>query len=550
MKHKAIMVIALLALVSLMVMPVSAETLTQTVGEVSTLSSQNYYAASGLGETATFSNMRIVNIEYTTGASALVHTDDQVPCTFDAGAPLSARTSFSMSISDIIIATGEFGYQRLFTPLEVETNGYQWMTFDTYDVLDFSGDQIVTITMDHKNVYNITSERKSNVDFTGDIDPSIMYFDYYDPGAGYRKQGGYYTFNRDDTFFNTYSVTYPSGLGITGSVNKNYLGQNYSSRAYIVNASGAILANENTANTNLWNFTLLYQPISIRIQDTFLNWYNSSILFAAPTPTVTPTPTTTIPPGYIVTYVRTFDPLTNSDIHGTNINLYDVENASWTNYTADADGRGEIYTLPYHTINAYANYPTAGVYNDAELLGAETGYSGGKLFYLDMYPYTPAPAEGYIELYITTRNRDDKSPVTWASIGITTISTGAYYGTNSGTTGTDVSIFPNDTALKIIVSKSGYQTATVYADTGDSEKKYVTIDMDRATATPTVTATPFPGEETPRPTQDPNDPALHGGDTSLKAQEMMNWLAMNGMMLVQLCFLVTIFALLGVKFGR
>ena len=55
--------------------------------------------------------------------------------------------------------------------------------------------------------------------------------------------------------------------------------------------------------------------------------HNSSILFAAAVPTVTPTPVPTIPAGYIVTYVRTFDPLTNSDIHGTDISMYDVEAA-------------------------------------------------------------------------------------------------------------------------------------------------------------------------------------------------------------------------------
>jgi hypothetical protein len=74
--------------------------------------------------------------------------------------------------------------------------------------------------------------------------------------------------------------------------------------------------------------------------------------------------------------------------------------------------------------------------------------------------------------------------------------------------------------------------------------------LSKLTVTPTITATPLPGEVTPRPTTDPNDPSLHGGDTSLKAQEMMNWLAMNGMDLVQLCFLVTVLALLGVKFGK
>jgi hypothetical protein len=254
--------------------------------------------------------------------------------------------------------------------------------------------------------------------------------------------------------------------------------------------------------------------------------------------------------GYIVTYFRTFDPLGNAEIHGTDISLYDVEAATWTNYTSDADGRGEIYTLPYHTVNAYGTYPTAGVYNDAELLGFETGYSGGKVGYLDMYPYSLAPSAGYTDLYTGVRNSDDKSPITYAPIGITIISTGAYWGTNSGPSGTDVLTLPNQTAIRIVVSKAGYSAATISTNTGTGTTKYVYVDLTRATVTPTVTATPLPGEITPRPTQDPNDPSLHSGDTSMKAQEMMNWLAMNGMMLVQICFLVTVFALLGVKLGK
>ena len=67
---------------------------------------------------------------------------------------------------------------------------------------------------------------------------------------------------------------------------------------------------------------------------------------------------------------------------------------------------------------------------------------------------------------------------------------------------------------------------------------------------PTPTRTVVPGEITVRPTIDPLSPEENNGDTSLKAQEMMNYIANNGLQLVELCFLVTIFALLGIKFGK
>ena len=76
------------------------------------------------------------------------------------------------------------------------------------------------------------------------------------------------------------------------------------------------------------------------------------------------------------------------------------------------------------------------------------------------------------------------------------------------------------------------------------------LELSKATVTAAPTSTIPPGGVTPVITQDPNDPSLRGGDTSLKAQEMMNWIAMNGMTLVQLCFLVTVLALMGVKLGK
>lgn len=556
MKQKLILVIALLALVSIMIVPVMAETLTGELGGDYTFST-NYNLPVSAGYTGGFTRLTINSSHLTSGISALIRFDNgEIPSYPSALA--SNMTDFicynyplGQGYEDVLkeIGRGRIGFQRNFDDNEppIEIDGYQYLTFDSWNVSNATSGPYEQVYLVFDPAFELSA---SVVAVTSTYPPNgAMAFGSEEPTLS----SGLYYQNIDNTVWAEYSVTKPGGLGIEGYVFKHATGEGilYLSRAYVFNAtSGAVISSESTVTTDSFYVNVPAQTIKIGIQDSGLNWYNSSVLFSVAVPTVTPTPTTTIPAGYIVTYFRTFDPLGNSDIHGTDINLYDVEASAWTNYTADADGRGEIYTLPYHTVNAYGSYPTAGVYNDAELLGYETGYSGGHLGYLDMYPYTPAPAGGYTELYVTVRNRDDKSPITNAPIGITTISTGAYYVTNSGTSGTAVSIFPNNTALKILVTKDGYMSATVYANTGISDKKYVNVDMIRATVTPVPTATVAPGESTVRPTEDPNDPALHGGDTSLKAGEMMNWLAMHGMDLVQLCFLVTIFALLGVKLGK
>ena len=536
MKHRAITVIALLALVSLMIAPVSAETLTGTLGGYGY--NQTEFGIAFVGSEGKIEHIYSNDIENTGSMYSMIYWPNHIIDT-DAGAPDRPSVSFiayalvtkdGPRIDDIPVATGTIGYQKIYnsaTPPVEQTTGYVWIVFDEWNITGRSGDLNLELDFPQSALYNYTtpSYGASTPVPSGGIC-------FARTGSENCETGGYSNI-KSYSAQGDYTAIKPSGLGITGYVNKTG-----NSRIFVTNVSDYVVASDNLANENDFVFNVWPNQIYINLLSPDNTWYNSSLLFliGPPPPTVTPTPSPTIPPGYIVTYVRTFDPLTNSDIHGTNISMYDVEAAVWTNYTADPDGRGEIYTLPYHTLNLYGTYPTDGVYNDAELLGAETGYTGGKLFYLDMYPYTPAPASGYVELYTTIRNRDDKSPVTYASIGTTIISTGAYFGSSSGSTGTDIYTYPNDTALRIIVNKPGYLTATVYTNTGDDEKKYVIIDMDRSTVTPTVTGTVLPGETTVRPTIDSRT-------DSEKDSDMMNQVRDAGPILISLAILATLFGL-------
>ena len=553
------MAIALLALVSMLIMPVSAETLTGELGQEG-INSTNWGPTPYMSGGAPYEVLFFKSIEYAGIPTASIRWTKDAVDLFDADAPAWSSASITIRLSNgtvdageatlrdgEIIGYGTIGYQRLYnsaTPPVEQLGGYTWITFSSLNLTGLSGDTYLFMDYDHSDMYNQTSRGWGSYTAYLPIGGWAFYYE------GNNVVAGYQTYNKQVDFFSQYTVTKPSGIGITGTISKTGTnGKLYNTRTFISDLNHATISSEGTANQNNFTFATNFSQIYVSILSVDNIWANTSLLFESAEPTVTPTPSPTIPPGYIITYVRTFDPLTNSDIHGTNISMYDVEAATWTNYTADPDGRGEIYTLPYHTLNLYGTYPTEGVYNDAELLGAETGYTGGKLFYLDMYPYTPAPASGYVELYTTVRNRDDKSPVTYASIGTTIISTGAYFGSSSGSTGTDIYTYPNDTALRIVVNKPGYQTATIYTNTGDDEKKYVIINMDRSTVTPTVTATIIPGETTVRPTYAPYcDPYASNYDEGKcnagKDAGMMGQVRDAGPILISLAIMATLFGLI------
>jgi hypothetical protein len=552
---KTILIIALLALVSLMIIPVNAETLTGTLGTSSVLTNTVYNLANAGGSsTGNFTTIQILGIEYTKGLSAIIHYDatgDKM--SFDSGAPSGMVSSFIAhhdNITGAVVGTGSWGYQRSFSALGVEQEGFQYINFDTWTgATALTGDQMIFLEYDEKSAYYPKSGSASATTLTTSnrIGVGKTFPVYAAVGAGQRA--GDYSIVSNDGVLNTYTVIKPSGSGIAGSVVKSVSGTEYPSRVWIFNGTFPYLVITNEiANTNTtFSFTSPSSSIKIGIQSpNFGTWYNSSILFA---PTVTPTPTTTwtdidpIPSGYVRTWFINSDGATGGAIYGSHINLYDVENASWRNWSTLVNNLAYIDTLPTHTINAYG---TATGYTGDTRLGlpaADTVYE------LILWAGLLAPGTGNVNLQIIVSGSPSGMAVPDVTLAIAQPS-GAVEGGRTGETGTYVAVVPNTSLIRVTASKSGYSTVTSTITTSAAGPDTLRITLSRLSVIPTITATPLPGEVTVRPTTDPNDPSLHGGDTSLKAQEMMNWLAMNGMDLVQLCFLVTVLALLGVKFGK
>jgi hypothetical protein len=169
-----------------------------------------------------------------------------------------------------------------------------------------------------------------------------------------------------------------------------------------------------------------------------------------------------------------------------------------------------------------------------------------------MLPYAPSPGAGNTNLYVTVLENANHVPVDSARVDIMFVgnATLTAYTNNAGT---QVFTLPNMTDVRVVVTKPGWQGNVVSLNTGPYETASVSIGMDRGYVTPTVTRTPLPGEVTARPTLRPGqnaDGTYSSNYANLQGQDMMNWLATNGMQLVQLCFLITILALLGVKLGK
>ena len=161
--------------------------------------------------------------------------------------------------------------------------------------------------------------------------------------------------------------------------------------------------------------------------------------------------TTTLPPGYIRTTVHTIDALTGSQIHGTTINLKDVQNGTWVNSTADADGELIIDVLDTHTLDIYGSYP--GVYTASLELGAVPGGD----YYLPMYSPVPTAPAGYVN--VLTYVKDGQTDI---AIGNAKVDyrypTGITVSTMTDTYGSSLAVLQNATVIIISTSKSEYNS--------------------------------------------------------------------------------------------
>lgn len=544
MTQKGILIIALVALVLLMIPSVNAETLTGTI-EGSNYTQKYIDVRSQSSAAENIKTLAIKGIEYTDGLKSVVMFANTV-WNYDANSPPGSTTTVRINVTNNrTIATGTIGYQRLFqtnTPYN-ELPGYFWLQLNDWNITGLSGDYIATINFNggQSALYNTTAVYTKSTIAAYPVGSIAFGSSGTALIANFGNVGSENTYQLtfSSYFKNEYTVTKPQGIGISGTIDK--LG--YNSRVFIINKTDNRAAtSESTVTSNNFIFSVPDQSIYIAILDSKNNWWNTSALFDI---SVTPTPTTTIPAGYVRTYFTALDGQTNGVIQDVNIQLLDVEADRWTNYTSDWDGTGYIDTLPSHTINAYAN--AVGYISMSRLgLNAFDGSYPLILFATGMFPPILG---GNVNLVVMVTDEITQQPLMSVELAAY-MPNGSALGGVTGSSGQEVFTVPNATIIRVGASKPGYQNTNGVIKTSNVGPDYLRIDLQRETITPTPTRTVVPGEVTVRPTVDPLSPEQNNGDTSLKAQEMMNFIANNGLTIVELCFMVTIFALLGVKLGK
>jgi PKD repeat protein len=251
--------------------------------------------------------------------------------------------------------------------------------------------------------------------------------------------------------------------------------------------------------------------------------------------------------GYIRTYAQTNDGMTSGGIYGSQIQMRDMEGGAWSN-TTSSEGYWCIDTLPGHSLNLYAQ---ASGYTSTSQLGVAA--NGGR-YYLVLWPdYIPAPSSGNVSLYVLIYDQQTGSPLYLSSVRVDGNNINTIL-KNTGPEGQAVFTIKNNTAIHVTASKAGYNTITRTMTTSNTGPDTLMISLPRSTVTVAPTQTTGPGGTVPTTIGPYGTPGPGGtmapGYTNNQGQLMMDFLARNGLSLVELCFFVTVLALLGVKLGK
>jgi PKD repeat protein len=392
-----------------------------------------------------------------------------------------------------------------------DTHIVQWTSYDNssfYDNTDYGGN-VPAVTISHAGVV-VTEVR-------GDCVPGG--FRVYNQ---YIRSSPWPTFNWSAT-----PLTGPAPLTAAFTI------QN-SSHSYTATFGDGQSANWTTELGNTYVYTLPgTYTVTVGIRNGSTSITRTNYITVSPQAT-----------GNVTTYAKAIDSTNGNLIYGAAISMYDITNQTWSNTTSAADGTWGISTKSGRYLNIYGYY--TGNYSPGQLIGVPVG-NGGITYNIMMSPNSTLPAIGSTNLYVSVIDADWTTPIKDATVTVS----GSGIATTSGTTNTAggvIFVLPNKTSIYVSATAAGYGGVTAVSNTGSTQSASLVLSLYKSRVTPTLTQTPLPGETTVRPTIDPNDPSLHNGDTTPMAQEMMAFLARNGLQLVELCVLVTILAMLGIRF--
>jgi len=519
--------ICLMICLCILAVPAMAETVNGSLTLSSVTSLSDTIAQVGGGFSGNFKFIRVHNIEYWNGITALIRYDNVGHMASYSGGTGSGQTPCVIYVNSVFVATGVIGYQRLYDPITlVETNGYQYIIFDTnVNITPLSGNKDITLTYDQTEVDDMSFASTGTVAYpTGNGIWSPMVFDV----PNWKCQPGIYQVNRNMLYNNDYSASKPAGLGIAGTVTKKVSGVNSSTLSIIYDGTtNAILTSQSGVTIDDFYFSVVADSIRIGMY-TIAGQTNSSLIF-------TPAAAGLLPAGYVRTTVHAIDAVTGGQILGATINLRDCQNNSWKNSTADADGQLYIDVTLGHTIDIYGSYP--GVYTASQELGTSTGGD----YYLPMYLPALAAPFGYTNLYVYVREAGSLSAIENAQVTIK-YPGGSTASENTGASGTASFIVPNSTVIITGTAALGYNSQSQSNSIPNTGVDYfITVTMSKdlgrfGMVTPTVTDPSSGLPITAVPTVDART-------APEKDADMMNQLRDSGPGLISLCILAMIFGL-------
>lgn len=502
-------ILFILVLCLLVITPiVSAETLTGTLGGTSISNPQWTYvgdAQSGSGH-----NILILNTndaEYTTGLKSLVHFS--VWGAEVGGTRAGNTTRFIAKTGTHTWGSGTYGYQRVWNGA-TEIAGYQWWAFDSWNNTGQSGVKTITITL------NDTIEAWGNGGkAAGSFTPATTGNIWIGGGDGKPARGNYLQL-REITFYNTYIAEKPSGIGITGRINKTVNGQAYNSRVYITDgALNGIITSDTTTNSNDFLFGIVNQSIKINSLDSGGTWWNSTTLFGSTLPTVTPTPISTTTPAdesnitIAVKYVTNDTAVSSAYVemqgYYKSANKQGSYQQSLQGYT-DSNGYFQSDLTDIKNFDWKVVVQKAGLQTNSEWLDNINPYTYSRIVY--MYPDTSGSGgiPTTINYTLQIKNSQTGANVVGALVTLKdTISGTAQRSVFSNATG--YAVFkgvPNTAYVDGSISATNYQTRSWSVEIDSITGTYIqskdyarSLYISPVGVSPTGTVTPYP---TPTPT--------------------------------------------------
>ena len=547
-------IIALVALMALLAIPASAYTVIDTY-DISETSAgaylNNLYGAAGAGNPTTICVQNLTKIEFSGKMTAMsgFAASDSIPVwfCFNGGCPTSPPYNVgtgTLTWSGAGTPYGTYVESDLEVVLEWESpESCNWInqTYISFVKTDGSGGSLIPL-----RGYKADT---SDPDYS-DYDHILLKSGTYAGAGEYVIYGGSSVVEPVADFYCNPTYQYPDYNVVCNDTSTN----TPTDWLWTVDADYWGVESWQTSTSQNFTWTSHYPglfSVNLRANNSAgYDWYNQSDLV---TFSVNATPNScdgVIPSGYVRSMFQCVDTETSSSISGCNLNLNDQEGSAWSNITGRFDGTWCIDTLPSHHITGYGSMTG---YSSA--VRTDLPASGTLLYELLMVPgYVPNATAGKVWVYTIVNDIDTGNPLSNAYVQIsgTGQATRGCYTNSAGQCSLE---WANLSTAYITASKSGYVSATEIHTTSADGPDNVRIELRKSTVTATPTSTVPPGGVTTAQTVDPlGTPDENGnypsGYSNAKGAQMMGWLAANGMSLVQLCFFVTILALLGVKFGK